>query len=699
MIPAYTPSEKSQEGILAFYRQCYSLLNQQWNIREKLLEADRTYMREKNLTEEHWRAKQAVKRGNPNKFQDIEMPIVMPQVEAAVSYQISTFLTGYPIFGVVSYPEFADAAMMMDTIIGEQQIYAKWVPELIKVMRNGFKYNIAACEVDWCKEVTATVTTDITLGRQGKPEETIWEGNKLRALDMYNTFWDTRCSPMDVSKWGEFAGYTELMSRIRLKQFIAGLPTKINVKEAFESGYSAPVAFGSSGVETYYMPNINPESFMDMSTQATTDWMAWAGIAGPNSKILYKNMYEVTTLYGRILPSDFGMKGVPGQNTPQIWKFIIVNNQVIVYAERMTNAHNLIPILFCQPLDDGLHYQTKSFLQNVEPIQEITTALANSSIAARRRAISDRMLFDPSRVSAAALNNDSPSAKIPVRPSAYTDDLSKAVYPFPFQDNQFQINSAEIQFYAGLANQISGLNPARQGQFVKGNKTRHEFAEIMQYANGRDQAIALILESTFFAPMKEIIKYNILQYQGGVTLYNREAQQEVAVDPLVLRKANLAFKVSDGLLPSEKLIDGESLAMGFQTIAASPQLAQGYNLAPLFSYLMKTRGARLQPFEKSQEQLSYEQALGTWQQGMAAMAEALKGLEPQQMNDMLQQAMQSQPMPKPEEYGYTPGQAKMSQENPLNPQTPSIMGMLNSAVSSSTQQQQAAAPGGQGPQE
>lgn len=694
MIPAYTPPEKAQEGILAFYRQCYNLLNQQWNIRERLLQADRSYMREKNLTDEHWKARQANKRGNPNKFQDIEMPVVMPQIEAAVSYQLSTFLTGYPIFGVVSYPEFADAAMMMDTIIGEQQIYAKWVPELIKVIRNGFKYNLAACEVDWCKEVTATVTTDVTLGASGKPEETIWAGNKIKALDMYNTFWDTRCSPMDVSKWGEFAGYTELMSRIRLKQFIAGLPTKINVKEAFESGYSAPVAFGSAGVETFYMPNINPESYLDLSTQASTDWMAWAGVAGTDSKILYKNMYEVTTLYGRILPSDFGMKGVPGQNTPQIWKFIIVNNQVIIYAERMTNAHNLIPVLFCQPLEDGLAYQTKSFLQNVEPIQEITTALANSSIAARRRAISDRVLYDPSRVSAAALNNDSPSAKIPVRPSAYQDDLSKAVYAFPFRDDQFQINAQEIQFFMGLANQISGLNPARQGQFVKGNKTRHEFAEIMQYANGRDQAIAMTLEANFFAPMKEIIKYNILQYQGGVTLYNREAQQEVAIDPLVLRKANLAFKVSDGLLPSEKLIDGESLAMGFQTIAASPQLAQGYNLTQLFSYLMKSRGARLQPFEKSQEQLAYEQALATWQQGMAQMGEAMKGLEPGQMQDMMNQAMESHPMPKPEDYGYTPGKPQMSQSNPLNTQAPSIMGILNNVVSSSTQQQQAAAPGG-----
>ena len=33
-------SEKSQEGIIVFHKQCYSLLNQQWNLREQLRQRD-----------------------------------------------------------------------------------------------------------------------------------------------------------------------------------------------------------------------------------------------------------------------------------------------------------------------------------------------------------------------------------------------------------------------------------------------------------------------------------------------------------------------------------------------------------------------------------------------------------------------------------------------------------------------------------
>ena len=696
-LPAFLPSEKSQESILEFYRQSYRVLNQQWNIREQLRQIDLSYMRETDLTEEQWKAKQANRRGDPNKFQNITVPIVMPQVEAAVTYQQSVFLTGYPIFGVVSHPEFADAALMMDTIIGEQQIRGSWINELIKVMRDGFKYNIAACECDWEREVTYSLETNLQRGTQGQPKEILWEGNKVKHLDMYNVFWDTRCAPLDVPKFGEFAGYSYLASRTRLKQVLQALPVRINVKEAFESGYSAPVAFGSTGVESYYQPDLNPEALYDLTTAATTDWMAWAGVHPNRSEMQYKNMYQVTILYGRIIPSDFGFNGVPGRNTPQVWKFIIVNNQVIVYAERLTNVHSLIPILFYMPLDDGLNYQTKSFAKNIEPIQEITTALANSSIAARRRAISDRMLFDPSRVSAAALNNDNPTAKIPVRPNAYQDDLSKAVYPFPFRDDQFQLNSAEIQFYSALANQISGLNPARQGQFVKGNKTRTEFQEIMNFANGRDQAIAMSTEGSFFTPLKEIIKANILQYQGGVSIYNREVQTGVEVDPVRLRQAMLAFKVSDGLLPSEKIIDGEALALAFQTLSSVPQLAAGYNIAPMFSYLMKSRGARLQPFEKSAEQQAYEQALQAWMAAAQQIALAAKEADPPVTPEQLQQMVAQNPQPTPEQFNYNPGQPIVSDGNEITgrPNILNTIGQQVSQIQQGSQGQQGANDGTQ----
>jgi hypothetical protein len=637
----------AQEGLLQFHRQCYSLLNQQWNIREQMRNADLKYMREGDWTEEHQRAKISNKYGDTLRYQNMTVPLVKPLVEAAVTYQTSVFLTGNPIFGTVSAPPFEDEALQMESVIEEQSIRGGWVAELMGFFRDGFKYNLSAIEVDWFREVTAAMETDLSFSAsQGKPKEVIWEGNKLKKWDLYNTFFDSRVSPILIPSKGEFVGRTEMYSRIALKSFIAGLPDKIiqNVIPAFESGLASAVGgMSTGGIESYYIPQLNPDALIQKNPRATTDWMSWAGMSGPNSGIQYKNMYEVTTLYARILPSDFNLR-IPSANTPQIWKLIIVNHQVIIYAERQTNAHGLLPVLFGQPYEDGLAYQTKSLLNDVSGMQDLSSALTNSWIASRRRAISDRVLYDPSRVTSEAINSPNPAAKIPVRPSAYGKPLGEAVYQFPFRDDQTQITMAEVQQVQQFAYAITGQNQAKQGQFVKGNKTLHEYSDVMAHSNGNDQKTSLLYETQIFTPMKEILKINILQYQGGTSLFNRARKQVVKIDPVALRKAILNFHISDGLIPADKIISGDAWTTALQAIGSSATIGQVYNMAPMFSYLMKTQGADLTPFEKSPQQVAYETAVQQWQQ---VAIEAVKaGAKPENMPKQ----------PLPADYGFNPQQ-------------------------------------------
>jgi len=665
-------SRKAQEGIIQFQKQAYSLTNQQWNIREQLRQIDLAYIREADLTTENQRARLANSYGDSNRLQNITIPVVMPQVESAVAYQAAVFLQGVPIFGVVAAPQYEDQAIQMETVIEENSIRGGWTRELIMFFRDSFKFNLGIIEVPWDRKVTAALETDVKFGPQGKPKEVIWEGNCLRRWDPYNTFFDTRVCARDVPARGEFCGTTILMGRIDLKQFINELPDKMteNVAAAFNSGMGgAEGGFSSGGIEAYYMPQINPNALINKNVRATTDWMAWAGITGAsdNAKIAYKNLYEVTILYARIIPSDFSIN-VPSRNTPQVWKFIIVNHQVVIYAERQTNAHNMIPVLFGQPNEDGLWYQTKSLASNVKPFQDVSTALMNSVIAARRRAISDRVLFDPSRINNADINSANPSAKIPVRPSAYGKNIAEAVYAFPFRDDQSPLAMQAIAQLEMMANKTSGHNPAQQGQFVKGNKTLHEYQDVMAHANGRDQLVAMMFESQVFTPMKDIIRLNILQYQGKESYFSTARDTMVDVDPVALRNAVLNFKISDGLIPADKLINAEVMMVAMQQIGSSPQLGSGYNIAPMFSYLMKTQGASLSEFEKSNEQMAYEQALGAWQQQMSVLqtiiTKAASNLEEFKSLQELVKAMPPQPLP--EQFGYNPN-PKVPQQNADTP--------------------------------
>lgn len=599
----------AQEAIVKYCKAASTTLHGQWAIREQLLANDAAYMRERNYGSEHQRAKVANMYGDKSRIQDVVVPIVLPQVESGVSYLSSVFLSGYPIFSTVSSPTNVDAATMMDTIIGEQSIRGAWVREFNLFFRDGLKHNLAALEIEWGKESIYSVESlPADPAGVAKAKEQLWQGNKIRRLDPYNLIFDQRVHPARMHLDGDFSGYVELKTRTALKQLLLDIA---EVKLANDKA-----AFESSSTQTFYIPQINPQAMVESATAgAGFNWLAWATAEAAN-KIRYNDAYEVTTLYARIIPSDFGLK-VPGRNQPQIWKFMIVNQSVLILAERQTNAHNKLPILLSQPLEDGLGYQTKSFAQNVQPYQEVCSAIVNASLHARRRAVYDRILYDPSRVRKEDINSSNPIARIPIRPAGYGKPLSESVFPFPYRDDNSTTAFQQVALLQQMANNMQGINPAQQGQFVKGNKTQHEYADVMQHSNARLQTLAMFIEAQTMVPLKEILKLNILQYTPAMKLYNRDTKTEVAIDPLKLRETAVEFQLSDGMLPSEKLINAETFQTIMQIAPVSPQLSTEFRLTEFLIYYLKSTGAkhleefRYTPEEKQQMQqqaIAMEQA-------------------------------------------------------------------------------------------
>ena len=238
-------STKSQEAFIAYYNTIQTNVTQtRGEQRARFEKVDTQYQREVDNAEEQVRAKAANNKGDTSRFQNMTVPVVMPQVEAAVTYQASVFLTGEPLFGVVASPAFIDEALQMESIIEANSIRGGWVRELMMFFRDGFKYEFAPIEVS---------------------------GNTLKRLNPYNTFVDDRVPASEVYKYGEFGGYTEAYSRIKLKSFIASLPDKItaNVVKAFECGVDtggSSISVESRGV---YVPSVNPVVTIDDDASGT----------------------------------------------------------------------------------------------------------------------------------------------------------------------------------------------------------------------------------------------------------------------------------------------------------------------------------------------------------------------------------------------------------------------------------------------
>jgi len=592
-------SPDTQQAILDFCKQTVEFSRDTFDIRNALASIDIEYYRENQRVQESLLARGANALGDKRRIQDLVVPIVEPQVETQLAYLTSVFLSGNPIFALVADPDNQEPAKAFEAIIDSQAKKGAWIREFMMFFRDGLKYNLHALEVDWCRTKTYDISSAVSSsGLKAEATQVIWEGNKIKRMDLYNTFFDIRVAPAEQHSKAEFVGYVELFSRIALKKYLMELENSTNHKEAFQSSLST--------MNRYYIPQINFNALINnQSIVQGMDWMKWA--RGQNQQTIeYKNIYEVIVRYCRIIPSDFNMN-VPAKNTPQIWKFITVNDQVLVYWERLTNAHDFLPIIFGQPIEDGLDYQTKSFASRLIPLQDTASALWNARLAAKRRSVSDRGLYDPSRVREADINSDNPSAKIPVRSAAYGKPLQEAYFPIPFRDEQSSSFVQDAREMMQFANFVSGQNQAQQGQFVKGNKTLQEFDEIMGHSSGRQRMTAQFIEDQTMTPIKEIIKLNILQYQPAGEIYHAVDNKSYNYDPVALRQMALQFKVADGLIPVDKIVDPQTLIMALQTVQAVPQLQMGYNVPKMFSYLMSLKNLDLKPFELNQQEVQARQ--------------------------------------------------------------------------------------------
>jgi len=145
-----------------------------WDYRTMMEAVDVAYQRETDSSEETVQAAFAKARGDIKKIRNVEIPIVKPQVEAAVTYLSSVFLTGYPIFGVTSGPKTIDIAQQWNTLMIDNSIRGKWVRNLQMFFRDGVKYNLHGLHVYWDKKTTYEPETLATSAKAAQ-RKTLWE--------------------------------------------------------------------------------------------------------------------------------------------------------------------------------------------------------------------------------------------------------------------------------------------------------------------------------------------------------------------------------------------------------------------------------------------------------------------------------------------------------------------------------------------
>lgn len=518
-------------------------------------------------------------------------PVLVSQVDSMLAYLSEVFLSGSPMFPIVSAPEDREEGEQLETLLDDHATIGGYARQLMLFMKDGIKYNFSALEADWSSIDQYSITSELLDPSQTNFKKDNKSYTKLTRRDPYNAIWDHNVAPGDVAAEGDYAGFVEILSRTKLKRLLTRWGNDgeaINIREALACGVGNK-HYREHPTVSMYVPSRTPNTGID--------WTSYImGAQGGQQRSRYgegSNNYELITLYARIVPKEFKLGG-PSANTPQIWKLVIVNSQVVVQARRIVSAYDYLPMLFGQPLEDGLGYQTQSIAESNIPFQQAAATLFNIRFNSARRAVSDRALYDADLINPSDINAPVPAAKIPVRINRYNGDrpLSSAYHQIPFDSRGTETALQDGMTIVEFGKELSGLNSPMRGQFQPGNKSVTEWQDTMSGADARLRLPALCLEFQVFQPLKEMLKLNIFQYGDDAVVVSENTGKAYDVKIADLRSKVLRFKVADGYTPKSKLAGTDSLNNLMMMIAQSPILQQAYgsNLPAMFAHLASLMG-------------------------------------------------------------------------------------------------------------
>lgn len=528
-------------------------------------------------------------------------PIVISQVDSYVAYLAEIFLSGVPLFPVVSSPAKRIWAEQLEALIDDHAQIGGYARQILLFIRDGIKYNFSGIEIDWSEIPDPTIIEAFDSKDNGqKVQRNSKKFNKIKRLNPRNIVWDWSVAPGDVALEGDYVGYVELLSRMKFKKLIERLKNK-------GVGYNADKVFLTSGMSTNsdlvtgnYRddPQISNYVNRNRSRGKDVNWDAWFDpkAQGRNTKRPPTgSMWEVFKLYARIIPADFGIDS-PAPNTPQIWCFYVSNNNTVIGCERVVTAYDTLPILCGQPLEDGLSYQTQSVAEGEMPFQKAAGTLFDIRFAASRRAVSDRALYIPDMIKPSDINNPTAAPKIPVSISQLSPKkLGDAYMQIPFDMRGTESTIQDAQTIVAFSKELHGVNGPRQGSFQKGNKSVKEWDDTMGGSDGRMRIPALILEHQVFSPMKSIMTFNIFLYgPEEVTVNSQKTGSTLKINIDQLRRQNLSFRICDGYTPKSKVASTEVILGGMNLIMNSPVLQQAYaaSLPSMFAQFMSLSGVR-----------------------------------------------------------------------------------------------------------
>lgn len=563
-----------------------------WIIRTNSDEVERERAKEQN--------------GTPTALES-NLPISFIHLDDMMTYFAQTFAPNRGMFYQLAKPDEQEIATQLVSLMNYHAIYSGYYRQLLLTLWSILKYNYGGVSLEWNEEFGPKVIT--SEGGQTEVEEVqTFAGNRIEALDLYNTFWDPTVHPVNIHKDGEWAAKAKRRSLYWLKQkCLDGL--YYNCEDLIQAGDDE---FGAPGsYATFY---INPPQEARLTLEhnrrgGKDDWLAILG----DTWVMDEGQFELVDITIRINPNDFGLidgtaEEKQKRNRYEIWKITLLNGERVIGVQHLNNVHKHIPFYFGIINDDTSGEDSKSPAEILQPLADFASFLMNIHVKACRKNVWGTTFYDPSVVEYDKVPPGEVAARVPIKAQGYGKDIRQYVYhdskvldtKQTLQDMQGVMQIID-QFFPtqSMPSQIAGIDRAISSQV----------AAVQQGSNRRQHKAARLIDDTLMRPMRSGMYYNIVQYQDdGVEVPNFYGAP-VKVDLTSLRDANLSTVIGQGLMAIDRQAAMEMVQKVIFALIQNPRASQQADIMAMLDYWVGLMDIEmnLKQFTLSPEQIAAQQ--------------------------------------------------------------------------------------------
>lgn len=531
------------------------------------------------------------KKGRKPKPIEHNLPLAFAQIDDCVTYCMSLFAPEMNPFIATSTAKKQSVAEGLTKEIGKHGQTLQYYRHMAKFVYNSLKYNLGAISCRWEKSTGPIFVPDGSTGQLTKKNGTVWEGNFLKSMDMYNFFYDTSVHPVDLPLRGEYFAEVKRVTPFRVKRMrdqkiLFGIERFINTV--------APIAVTDNPLFYVCPPSVR-ETRAENATTNTVNWQQIWGTDG-NAKDSMQGI-ELAWYTGWINPADFSLSS---DDELQLWDICLANGMYIASAVQIAASHQQLPCACATPIEDDLNNDQRTYAEMLLPMQHFASFLMNTHVAATRKAIYGITVFEKNAFPGLDLSTDELiGMRIPMKSTSAGIDIDKAFRHYNDSPNTDQ-NVEMIGHIVELMQKILPTNMANQVADLQ-RATEYQAAATVQASSRRNLKIARIINDHALTPVKFQMMYNIYENVTVIEYFDINGQPQ-KITPVALLEAQIEFDVGTGLKGLDRLMQVSIFKELMSYLFQIKDIGQQVELLDLLSYVTQIAGFEtdLSQFKKVQ---------------------------------------------------------------------------------------------------